>query len=73
MFVARDSPQEHSRVSVQRCSLSRSLALRKFTTRDFEMDGWAERGRPAVREALDHVWEVIDRELQVGMLVLSPS
>ncbi|UKZ65728.1 uncharacterized protein TrAtP1_006921 [Trichoderma atroviride] len=28
------------------------------------MDGWSEKGRPAVREALDHVWEVIDREVQ---------
>ncbi|KAL7926124.1 hypothetical protein ACQKWADRAFT_318615 [Trichoderma austrokoningii] len=28
------------------------------------MDNWSERGRPAVREALDHVWEVIDREVQ---------
>ncbi|KAL7949469.1 hypothetical protein V8C42DRAFT_351044 [Trichoderma barbatum] len=28
------------------------------------MDNWSEKGRPAVREALDHVWETIDRELQ---------
>ncbi|KAM0485365.1 hypothetical protein ACHAPX_001351 [Trichoderma viride] len=28
------------------------------------MDGWSERGRPAVREALDQVREVIDREVQ---------
>jgi hypothetical protein len=36
------------------------------------MDGWSERGRPAVREALDQVREVIDREVQHGTLVLSP-
>ncbi|KAL7933301.1 hypothetical protein V8C35DRAFT_322642 [Trichoderma chlorosporum] len=28
------------------------------------MDNWSEKGRPAVREALNHVWETIDRELQ---------
>ncbi|KAM0245248.1 hypothetical protein ACHAQJ_010609 [Trichoderma viride] len=28
------------------------------------MDNWSERGRPAVREALNCVWETIDRELQ---------
>ncbi|KAL7804965.1 DNA repair protein endonuclease SAE2/CtIP C-terminus domain-containing protein [Trichoderma aethiopicum] len=28
------------------------------------MDNWAERGRPIVREALNHAWEVIGRELQ---------
>ncbi|PTB68574.1 SAE2-domain-containing protein [Trichoderma citrinoviride] len=28
------------------------------------MDDWAERGRPVVREALNHALEVIDRELQ---------
>ncbi|KAL6864029.1 DNA repair protein endonuclease SAE2/CtIP C-terminus domain-containing protein [Trichoderma novae-zelandiae] len=28
------------------------------------MDSWAVRDRPIVREALNHAWEVIDRELQ---------
>ncbi|EHK25631.1 uncharacterized protein TRIVIDRAFT_189394 [Trichoderma virens Gv29-8] len=28
------------------------------------MDNWSEKGRPAVHEALNHVWETIDRELQ---------
>ncbi|UKZ91132.1 uncharacterized protein TrAFT101_006127 [Trichoderma asperellum] len=28
------------------------------------MESWSGRGRAAVREALDHVWEIIDRELQ---------
>lgn len=37
------------------------------------MDGWSERGRPVVREALDNVWEVIDREIQNGTLVPSSS
>lgn len=36
------------------------------------MDGWSERVRPVVREALDHVWEVIDREIQHGTVILSP-
>ncbi|KAM6483443.1 DNA repair protein endonuclease SAE2/CtIP C-terminus-domain-containing protein [Trichoderma sp. SZMC 28011] len=28
------------------------------------MDNWSEKGRPAVQEALKHVWETIDREIQ---------
>ncbi|OPB43996.1 DNA repair protein Sae2/CtIP [Trichoderma guizhouense] len=28
------------------------------------MDNWSEKGRPAVHEALNHVWETIDREIQ---------
>ncbi|RFU73795.1 ubiquitin thiolesterase [Trichoderma arundinaceum] len=28
------------------------------------MDGWSEKGRQAAREAFNHAWEIIDRELQ---------